>query len=372
MKNSSIAGQKEAVNLLEEMILNNRTPHAILISGPPGSGQLALALALASALQCESLLGGSACGTCQACNKSFALIHPDIHFAFPLIRQDKVAALSSNYMDLFREQITANPYIDKKSWIAALEGENKQANISAEATREIIQKLSLSHYEGRSKIMIIWFPELLGKEGNILLKLIEEPEPDTYLILVTEQEEAILPTILSRCQLIRTRPLNSEDIAHVLEEQMKIGHKQANEIAWLADGNMSEATRILQNKTEEHELSVIDWLRCAYKAHPVEMTQWSDAFNKISREQQKNFLRYGMYFLEQALIAQYRGDDYVLLSAAEKETLPKIVPLLPFLVIEKITERLNEDLAALEQNANSKILAMASTLFIHRTLKNRA
>ncbi len=372
MKYSSIAGQKEAVSLLEQMTLNNRIPHAILISGPPGSGQLALSLALASALQCESLQEGSACGNCQACNKSFGLIHPDIHFAFPLIKQEKVASLSSNYMDLFREQIKANPYIDKKSWIAALDGENKQANITAEATREIIQKLSLSHYEGKAKIMIIWFPELLGKEGNILLKLIEEPEPDTYLILVTEQEDAILPTILSRCQLIRTRLLGADDIASVLSREMKIAEKEAHEIAWLADGNMSEAIRILQNKTEDHNLSVIDWLRCAYKAHPVEMIQWSDAFSKIPREQQKNFLRYTLYFLEQALISQYRGVDHVLLSVVEKETLPKIVPLIPFQVIETITERLNDDLAALEQNANSKILAMATTLFIHRTLKSRA
>ncbi len=372
MKYASIAGQKEAVNLLEEMSLNNRIPHAILISGPPGSGQLALSLALASSLQCESLQGGSACGSCQACNKSFNFIHPDIHFAFPLIKQEKVAPLSSNYMVLFREQVTANPYIDKKSWIAALDGENKQANITAEASREIIQKLSLSHYEGKAKIMIIWFPELLGKEGNILLKLIEEPEPDTYLILATEQEDAILPTILSRCQLVRTRLMASDEIASVLINQHNVAVKEAHEIAWLADGNMSEAIRILQNKTEDHTLSVIDWLRCAYKAHPVEMIHWSDAFSKISREQQKNFLRYGIYFLEQALMSQYRGEDQVLLSAAEKETLPKIVPLLPFLVIEKITERLNDDLAALEQNANSKILAMASTLFIHKTLKNRA
>lgn len=372
MKYTSIAGQKEAVDLLEEMSLNNRVPHAILIAGPPGSGQLALSLAMASSLQCESRKGGSACGSCQACNKSFNFIHPDIHFAFPVIKQDKVAAVSSNYMDLFREQVSANLYIDKKSWIAALDGENKQANITAEASREIIQKLSLSHYEGKAKIMIIWFPELLGKEGNILLKLIEEPEPDTYLILVTEQEDAILPTILSRCQLIRTKLMSSGDIASVLVQEKNVSEKEAHEIAWLADGNMSEAIRILQNKTEDHSLSVIDWLRCAYKAQPVEMIQWSDSFSKISREQQKNFLKYSIYFLEQALMSQYRGEKHVLLSAAEKETLPKMVPLLPFPVIERITERLNDDLAALEQNANSKILAIASTLFIHRTLKRRA
>src|SRR5450432_418010 len=209
---------------LIELVKHNRLSHALLFLGPEGSGALPVALAFAQYVVCEKVNGlqqsspaaslfvddfrpstidhrpwSDACGICPACIKAQQFIHPDIHFSYPVIpKKPGDKPVSTDYIAEWREFISQYPYGNAFDWLQFIGAENKQGNITANECNDIIKKLSLKSFESGYKILIMWMPEYLGKEGNKLLKLVEEPPPDTLFILVAENESQILPTILSR------------------------------------------------------------------------------------------------------------------------------------------------------------------------------
>ncbi|HHS96139.1 MAG TPA: hypothetical protein ENJ45_06070, partial [Phaeodactylibacter sp.] len=211
-----VIGHRTLKAQLCRMAQNAQIPHAQIFFGPEGCGKLALALAFAQYVLCKNKSEADACGQCSACIKAEKLIHPDIHFSFPTVGTKMT---SNHYLPQWRDALSQNPYLHANQWLQFIGAENKQGNINVDECNNIIKKLSLKTFEADYKIMIIWLPEYLGKEGNRLLKLIEEPPEKTLFILVAENQERILPTILSRCQLLKVYALSDDEIKSALQQK---------------------------------------------------------------------------------------------------------------------------------------------------------
>ncbi|MEO5564762.1 MAG: hypothetical protein ABIR18_15050, partial [Chitinophagaceae bacterium] len=245
MQFSNVIGQQELKKELPELMQDNRLAHALLFLGKEGSGALSLALAFAQFVVCEkvnkraagqnqtgpSLFGddlphtpftieqspNDSCSACSACLKAQKFVHPDIHFSYPVVtKKSGTPPVSTDYISEWREFISMHPYGNVYDWLQFIGAENKQGNITANECNDIIRKLNLKSFESEYKILLMWMPEYLGNEGNKLLKLIEEPPPNTLFILVAENESLVLQTILSRCQLVKIPALETKEIEQAL------------------------------------------------------------------------------------------------------------------------------------------------------------
>jgi len=191
MSFSQVIGQTQAKQSLIELVQFNRLSHALLFLGHEGSGALPMALAFAQYVVCERTNGNSedACGICPSCIKASQLVHPDIHFSYPVIpRKPGDKPVSADYSSEWREFIAQYPYGNAYDWLQFIGAENKQGNITSQECNDIIHKLSLKSFESGYKILLMWMPEYLGNEGNKLLKLIEEPPAKTLFLLVAEND----------------------------------------------------------------------------------------------------------------------------------------------------------------------------------------
>ncbi len=364
----NIVGQKEVLAHLLALAGQDRLPHALLLLGPEGSGKLAIALALAQYLLCEQPRQGQVCGQCNSCHKTEKLIHPDLHFAFPVIG---ARATSDQFLTQWRSALSDNPYMNVNQWLQLIGAENKQGNINKEECLRIISKLSLKTYESNRKIMIIWLPEYLAKEGNRLLKIIEEPPEGTHFILVAENAALILNTILSRCQMVRVNPLSDEEVAIALKKRFPEQAERAAFMARLANGNFNEALNLVNAKINDHSVRFLDWMRKCYKGHPVELVKWTEAFAGLGRENQKHFLRYALHFLREYLVLKTTGDTNIRMDAEELKTARNLTKVLDFEQVASIAALLDDAIYAVERNANPKILFLDSSVKLHKILKDK-
>jgi DNA polymerase-3 subunit delta' len=395
-----IVGQQEIKEQLRDMVQSNRLSHALLMLAKDGSGGLPLALAFSQYIVCEkvqqalnpvpagpSLFGeaepvgeivfpSAACGSCAACSKATALVHPDIHYSYPVIpRKSGDKPVSTDYITQWRNFIGEQPYGSLYDWLQFIQAENKQGNITSEECNEIIRKLSLKTFESKYKILVMWMPEMLGKEGNKLLKLIEEPPPNTLFLLVAETEALILPTILSRCQLIRIPPLSDIDITHALQRNRGLDETQARQIAAIAEGNYREALAELNHAGEDWQLLVREWLNAILKNGPVSLVKWIEDISKQGREKQKQFLRFFNHLLQQSIRIRILGEnsDWASnLPVAERDFILRINKMADLAQQEAIVEELDKASYYIERNANAKMLFHALSLQLFHILRDRA
>ncbi|MCY7329236.1 MAG: hypothetical protein LH618_11855 [Saprospiraceae bacterium] len=365
-----IIGQTRTKSFLRQLAHSERVPHALLLLGPTGSGSLALALAFAQLLQCENAdltATDDACGICSACRKAAQFAHPDIHFSFPTIGTN---AVSTDYLKAWRQSLTENPYADVYTWLQRIGAENKQGNINKEECNAIVRKLSLKAFEGRYKILVMWMPEYLGKEGNRLLKLIEEPPDQTIFLLVAENQEAILNTILSRCQLVKTDTLTDEEVASGLQAQRGLDANRARQIAFLAGGDFHYALQAADTHDHDDAQLLLDWLRKCWRGNPVELVRWTEEFAKLGRENQKQFLQYGLHFLRELLALVATGQTDLRLRADELATAQNMGKVLNFEKISQLAGIFNDNIYYIERNANPKILFLDTSIQMNKILKS--
>jgi len=394
MQFKDVVGQAQTKQHLVEMVQQNRLSHALLFLGKEGSGALSLAVAFAQYLTCEkvngkqqigpSLFGFSepeietinvlsdACGQCASCIKAAQLIHPDIHFSYPVISKksgDKPKA--TDFITEWRDFIKLYPYGNAFDWLQSLDAENKQGNITAEECNDIIRKLNLKSFESEYKILVLWMPEYLGKEGNKLLKLIEEPPPNTLFILVAQNEEQILTTILSRCQLVKIPLLEAADIEHALIEKANASAETAAQVAGIAEGNYREALQLLQHAGEDWQTMLRDWLNATLKGGPVAQLKWIDDVSKLGREKQKQFLRYFNHLLEQSIRIKIMGADSATLAAEEKDFAQRLNKIAGVSQQQVIIEELDKASYYIERNANGKMLFHALTIKLYHIIHDK-
>ncbi|MCF8247804.1 MAG: hypothetical protein K9J37_22045 [Saprospiraceae bacterium] len=366
MQFSSVIGQSQAKALLRRMADSERIPHALLLLGAPGSGDLALAVAFAQYVLCQNKQDGDACGQCNQCSKVEKLIHPDLHFSFPTVGTN---VTSDSHLADWRTAMAENPYMDVNQWLQRIGAENKQGNINKEECVGIIRKLSLKAFEGSNKILIMWLPEYLGKEGNRLLKLIEEPPDDTMIILVAENQELILNTILSRCQLVKVNRLSDEEVEEGLVTLKNLSSEKARSIAHLAGGDFNEALNIAAQPLKDNSTLFLDWLRKCYQGNGVEMATLTETFAGLGRENQKQFLQYALHFMREYMLLKTTGNDQVRLLPEELKTAQNLSKIIGFGQIERITKLFNDCSFHIERNANQKLLFLDASIQLNKILR---
>jgi DNA polymerase-3 subunit delta' len=372
---SDIIGQTETKTSLVTGARSGRVPHAQLFLGQEGSGALGLALAYAAYLQCEEPGETDSCGQCKACTKTHKMIHPDVHYSYPTVGSKSISTESvADWRGAFVEH---GCYFSLNSWLNRLNAENKQGNINTDETRDITRKLSLMAYEGRYKILLLWLPEFLGKEGNRLLKLIEEPPDETVFLLVAENQEAILPTILSRCQLVKVPPLSDSEVADGLVRLAEQSRANAERTAFLANGNLAKALEMADDKNHDHADMFMEWLRLAYQNKGPAMVQWVDKMagampvndRRWGRKDQKFLLEYGSHFLREMFVHIAVGQPDLRLPEAERAVAVKLARLLRPEQIERIDGLFNDCALGVERNANPKILFLDASIRLSRILR---
>lgn len=362
MQFKEVIGQSEVKQRLIQSVKDNRISHAQLFLGPEGSGGLPMAIAYAQYVSCSYKQADDSCGQCSSCIKYNKFIHPDLHFVYPIaLSKDVRTSDNPKVMAKWRETLLANPYITLFNWIEQLDAENKQAVIGVEESGEILRKLSLTTYEAEYKIMIIWHADKMNLEAaNKLLKILEEPSDKTLFLLVCENEDHLLKTIVSRTQLVKINKIKDEDIANALMNQKNIPAEQAKEITQLADGNFAEALMLInENENAGQNLLLFQKLmRSSYKFNPKAVLEWIDETVAYSRERQKNFLNYALHIIRESLIVNYGDAQLSKLTSEEQEFVKKFAPFLHIDNIERFSEELNKAHYHIERNANAKILFM--------------
>jgi DNA polymerase-3 subunit delta' len=368
MQFSDVIGQEGAKRKLMNMISSGRMPHALLISGSEGSGGLPLAFAIAQYLNCENPSETDSCGECNSCSKAKKFIHPDIFYTYPTIaKKSGDKPLSAEFITEWRKAINENPYITYNEWLDAIGAETKQGNITSNECHEIVRRISLKSYESKYKVQIVWLAELLRETGNVLLKSIEEPPPGTIFILVTEQPDLILTTILSRTQLLRLPPIETEAIEAALQQRLELDKRGgAPEIAHLSNGSWVAAMEFAQNEQIESEAIFLAWLRfCAGKFSSQTasgLMNWIDEFQTLGREKQKLLLQYGLFFIQNCLEEKARGNNRLQYGALEASK--KIAARYPLETLKEVHDVLNKFHYHIERNAHAKIAAMSNSLLI--------
>lgn len=406
MQFSEVIGQKELKEQLISMVKHNRLSHALLFLGKEGSGALSLARAMAQYTVCEKVNGkatgsrppateapslfgeptepeesatqnpqsetlNDSCGECPSCLKAAKLIHPDIHFSFPVIpKKSGDKPVSTDYIVEWRQFMEKYPYGNSYDWLQFIDAENKQGNITAHECNEIIRMMSLKSFEAEYKILIMWMPEMLGKEGNKLLKLIEEPPPDTLFIFVAENDSLILPTILSRTQLVKVPQLKQQDIEAALELREGIAVKKAEQIAAISGGNYHEALQQLSHADDDWEVLLRDWLNSIAKTGPAAQVKWIEEISKTGREKQKQFLQYFIHLLEHAI--RLRMMDTTETGSKNDDFALRLNKLCSLGQQEAISQELDNAIYYIERNANAKMLFHALTIKLYHIISNNS
>ncbi len=361
-----VVGQQPAKSGLLRMWENNHLPHALMIAGAEGTGGLPLALAFTQFLFCTNKQETDACGNCPDCLKISRLEHADLHLSFPSIPpKSNTKAMSRHFIQPFREFVAQTPYGTTFDWLQFINAENKQGNITAEECREIINHLNLKSYEGGRKVQIIWRPEYLGKEGNILLKLIEEPPAETLILFVAEQPEHVLPTILSRTQIVRLAPVRVADIAQGLTERSLADSKVAAQVAHIADGSFTEALKLVRHADNDLFPEVRRWFNAVFTGNGIEISKFSDEWSKSGREQQKNFLEYTISLLEQCIRVTCLPERIPPLAEEEALFVRKLAGRrLSLDVMQQMIDKISTTIHHIERNAHSKTLLHALSLHL--------
>ena len=369
MKLQNVVGPQAAKAGLMKMWHNNVFPHALMITGAEGTGGLPMALAMAQYVFCQNKTETDSCGLCPGCGKAVKLEHADLHMSFPSIPPKNEKAMSRHYMQEFREFILQSPYGTTYDWLQHINAENKQGNITAEECRDIIESLNLKSYEGGKKVLIMWRPEYLGKEGNILLKLIEEPPQDTIIIFVAENTEDILPTIRSRTQEVKLAPINPADIAEALVARSLADARHAAQIGQIAMGSYTDALRLVRQPGNDLFADVKNLFNALFTKNGIGIARFADDWSKAGREQQKNFLTYVIQLLEQAIRARYRPDAPVQLPDDEAGFVKKLAATKITLEgFARLVADINDTIFYIERNAHSKTQLHALAIRMQHTI----
>ncbi|WP_282134885.1 ATP-binding protein [Seonamhaeicola maritimus] len=378
-----ILGQNHIKNHLTQSVDNGRIPHAQLFVGKEGCGTLPMALAYAQYLLCGNTSGENNTGN-ESCNIKFKNIsHPDLHFAFPVTTTDKAKShpVSSHYLEEWRQLLKEQPYGNLFDWYKLLGVDNKQGQIGVDEALDIIKALSLKSYEGGFKIMIIWMAEKMNVPcANKLLKLIEEPPNKTIFILITEDEEQIINTIRSRCQILHFPPLAENVIKGALLKNYQIDEAVATKIAHQSNGNYNKACDLVYHDSEDIQFEkwFIYWIRSAFKAKGNkaaihDLISWSEDIAKTGRETQKQFLLFCLDFFRQALLLNYNASDLVYLEPkTEKFKLEKFAPFVHGNNIMDISNELQDAIYHIERNGNSKIILTDLSIKLTRLLHKKS
>ncbi|MCC9072355.1 DNA polymerase III subunit delta' [Flavobacterium sp. F-65] len=381
MQFSEILGQDHIKNHLIKTASTGRIPHAQLFIGSEGSGTLPTAIAYAQYILCGNSGPDNENGN-TSCNLKFQSIsHPDLHFIYPTVTTEdvKTKPKSLDFIQDWRNFIQEMPYGGLFDWYKILGVQNKQGEIRVEDAQEVLKSLALKSYEGGYKIMIIWMADKMNiAASNKLLKLLEEPSDKTIFILISENEESIIQTIRSRCQVLHFNGLSEQVIANALVSKENLEPNSALKIAHQAQGNYNKALHLIKNDDDEYpfEQWFVTWVRAAFKAKGnaaaiQDLITWSEQIAALGRESQKKFLEFCIEMFRQALLLNYQAPNLVYMEPkVEKFKLENFAPFVNGNNINDIFKELSDAMYHIERNGNAKIiltdLSIKLTRLIHK------
>jgi DNA polymerase-3 subunit delta' len=375
MNFSDIPGQTETIGRLLRSVKEERVSHAQLFTGPEGCGSLALALAYARYINCENRTPVDSCGICKSCVKYDKMIHPDLHFVFPVVKGKKATEpVSDNYISEWREFVRKSPYFSINNWFESIDVGNAQGMIFASEASEIIKKLSLKPFESDFKIMIIWLPEKMhNATANKLLKMIEEPPEKTLFLLVCEEYDKVIPTILSRCQLVKIRAFTNDEIKSYLRSTYGTTDIKASEIARVANGNIIRAIELCVSDESSaiHLDSFRRLMRFAWKRDVISIIDWAEEMAGTGREAQKNYFLFALRLLRENLMLslQQLQNNIVFLAGEEAEFSEKFHPFINKNNIYPLVDEFNLAYSHIEANGNAKIVFLDLGLRVTRLIR---
>ena len=368
-----IIGQAPVKQQMVKTAGENRIAHAQLLIGPEGTGKLALAIAYAQYINCENKGEKDSCGVCPSCKKYNKLIHPDLHFVFPMKSETESQADAGNpYSELWRNTLLENPYINPRAWYQKLELENKQGIIPTRESNKIINKLYFKSYEAEYKMMIIWLPERMNQSAaNKLLKLIEEPPPKTVFLMISENPDLLLPTILSRTQKIRVPRIDDEHMFSFLSDHFGLEPQKAQEIVHLAKGNYLEALHFVHTREEEKEQfqRFATLMRLCYAKKVVDTLDWVDRHAAMGRENLKTFLQYASRMIRENYMMHLQMNNIVYLTAEEQSFSEKFSQFIHEENTDRIYHELNKAYRDIQMNAHIKTVLLDLSIQLMKLLR---
>ncbi len=351
-------------------ISQQRQPHAWLFIGPPGVGKLPLARAIAQYMNCLDPDSSDSCGQCISCRKTAGLIHPDVHWIFPIPARTEGGSVlrCADFMDLFRQAITTEPYLSLSQWSSAYLQTDRQLFIPIAEIRELRQQLMLKPLEGQYRIVILWQIDRMNTESaNAFLKLLEEPPPQTLLLLTVDSVKPVLPTIVSRCQTIRCPRLPSAEIAHALTTRKGIVSTHATEIAQLAEGNYAQALQLCEQQPDETVLTepYLHWMRLCWTGKLEPIYNWVQDQVRRSIEAQRLFLEFALQKMQDMIYLQSGLPELTLLLPNARPGLEKLAGVLSVEHISLIVNKLESAKFYLARNANPQFVWITLSIELH-------
>ena len=375
---SEIIGQNNLKDRLLHTVENSRISHAQLFLGPEGCGKLALSLAYAQYICCtdaSKIQKRDSCGVCPSCRKYMKLVHPDLHFVFPVTKAKKTNPVSDNYIAEWRKFVLNDAYVKLNNWVDIIGTENSPSAIYSNESYEIVKKLSLKTYEAEYKIMIIWMAEKMNiSAANKLLKIIEEPPPKTLFLLIAENTEQIISTILSRSQVIKVPQIDNNSLSEYVKKKFNLNSQEAISVVNQANGNYIKVLDVI-NYSSENSFNFNQFaqlMRFSYSKKVIEIIKWAEDISKLGREKQKRFLKYALRLVRENFILNIASeikDKIVFLSKEELDFCQKFAQFITVDNAYKITEELNKAHYHIERYANNKIVFLDLGLIMVKQLQ---
>ena len=358
MKFIDISGFEKEKDFLINAVNKNLVAHAQLFFGSQGSPNLTLALAFISFLNCNHKTSNDSCGECPSCKKIDKMIHPDLHFIFPVAPTTKINknVISDLFIKEWRNFILKDPYQNVNDWFNFYGFENKSPNISKDESRNLIKKLTLKPFESENKIVLIWLPEHLHiYTSNALLKILEDPPAKTFFFLITNDYNRLLKTILSRVQMFKIRNFSDEELTKEILKKDTIAESELSKVILTSDGNLNQAKKII-NSSNEDFLSVFKiWMRNCYSSDYAKIQLDLEWFNNQTRINKKAFLIYSLNLIRESFVVKINSSLSRIVDE-ESEFIKNFSKSLNEEKTEKVTLELNDAIRFLERNANPKII----------------
>lgn len=368
-----IIGQDRIKQQLIKTVKESRIAHAQMFLGPEGSGKLALAIAYAQYINCENKGENESCGICASCRKYKKLVHPDLHFVFPIKKSSETNTENTDYfIETWRNTLLENPYINPRTWYQQLELENKQGIIPTNESNRVINKLYFKSFEAEYKIMIIWLPERMHQSAaNKLLKLIEEPPPKTLFLMVSENSELLLPTILSRTQKIRVPKIDDESMFSAISDHFGLEPKKAQEVVHLANGNYLEALHFIHTHEEEKAnfQRFVSLMRLCYGRKVVEILDWVDQNASMGRENLKIFLQYASRMIRENFMMNLNMESIVYLTEEEKAFSDNFSSFIHENNANRMYKQFNQAHRDIQMNAHKKTILLDLSIQLMKLLR---
>jgi DNA polymerase-3 subunit delta' len=374
MKFADIPGLTDVKTMLAQALSTHHSAHAQLFVGAKGALNLPLALAYATYLHCENRTASDACGACAACSKSLKYIHPDTHFVFPFsnVKGEKDPDnLKAEITKAWRAFLLEQPYGDLDDWCNYYGGEDKLSIISRDESREIIRKLALKPFESKNKVMLIWQPETMhASAANGILKILEEPSPNTYFLLVSNAADQLLPTTLSRTQIVNVPLLTDRELEDFLLTKQGLKQAAAGKIVQLADGSINAALKLIDRDENDNTAFFVEWMRACFANKYGSLVSMADEYHALDRLSQRNMIAYSMNMMRETLLHASGAESINRTRGEELEFVQRFSKVLDVEKIERSFTLLNDAGYHLERNGSAKMIFLDLSLQIAKTFKS--